>query len=136
MKSATSKTVRIAAPIPKVELWRWFLWFGVIAIIIMSSLLKNEPVHLALKGEQDKLLHIIVFFGFLLYTKLLFKNLSLFKISLITFALGLLIELLQAWFTHGNRQFDAYDVLFNLLGIALGLLLLLVYRQNTNGNET
>ncbi|MBI9066024.1 MAG: VanZ family protein [Salinivirgaceae bacterium] len=48
--------------------------------------------------------------------------------SLITFALGLLIELLQALFTHGHRHFDLNDIYFNLIGIALGLAVLLVYK--------
>jgi glycopeptide antibiotics resistance protein len=66
-------------------------------------------------------------------TKLFFKNLSLLKVSAITLALGLLIEVMQKFFTGGKRQFDGYDIAFNLLGIALGLVVLLVYRGVENG---
>jgi len=68
-------------------------------------------------------------------TKLLFTNLSLVKISLITFALGLLIKLLQALITNGTRKFDIHDLGFNLMGIVLGLIILLVYRGVENGKE-
>ena len=111
------------------------VWLTIILLLIASSLIDLTGMVKSWWVNQDKHFHLAIFALFMVITQLLFKNLSLFKISLITFVLGVLIELLQAYFTHGNRQFDAYDVLFNLLGIALGLLLLLVYRQSTNGNE-
>jgi glycopeptide antibiotics resistance protein len=111
------------------------LWLLIIILIIATSLLDLTGVVKSWWVDQDKHFHLVLFALFMVVTKLLFKNLSLFKISLITFCLGLLIELLQAYFTHGHRKFDVYDLTFNLLGVALGLFILLVYRGKTISNE-
>ncbi len=110
------------------------LWLLIILLIITTSLLDLTGVVKWWWVDQDKHFHLILFALFIVVTQLLFTHLSLVKISLITFALGLLIELLQAYFTNGNRRFDMYDVAFNIIGIALGLLILLVYRGKTMSN--
>ncbi|MBI9066021.1 MAG: VanZ family protein [Salinivirgaceae bacterium] len=103
-------------------------WLLIIVIVITASLIDLTGVVKSWWVSQDKHFHLAIFALFMVVTQLLFKKLSLFKISLITFALGLLIELLQAWFTHGHRHFDLNDIYFNLIGIALGLAVLLVYK--------
>ncbi len=103
-------------------------WLLIIVILITSALIDLTGVVKSWWVDQDKHFHLVLFALFMVLTALLFKKLSLFKISLITFSLGVLIELLQAWFTHGNRQFDLNDIYFNLIGIGLGLVILLVYK--------
>jgi len=110
-------------------------WLLIVAIILIASLLDLTGVINSWWADQDKHFHLVLFALFMVLTKLLFTNLSLFKISLITFALGLLIEILQTLITNGTRKFDMYDIAFNLLGVALGLLILLVYRGKAIGNE-
>jgi glycopeptide antibiotics resistance protein len=110
-------------------------WLLIVILLITTSLIDLTGVVKSWWVDQDKHFHLAIFTLFMVITQLLFKNLSLIKISLITFGLGMLIELLQAWFTHGKRHFDLYDVLFNLLGIALGLVILLIYRGKAISNE-
>jgi hypothetical protein len=114
----------------KLHAWRLIILSLIVALLIdLTGVVKSCWI------DQEKHFHLVVFALFMVVTKLLFTNLSLFKISLITFVLGMLIELLQALFTGGNRQFDGYDIAFNLMGIALGLLILLVYRGKAINNE-
>ena len=103
-------------------------WVLSSVLLITASLIDLTGVVQSWWVNQDKHFHLVIFALFMVVTKFMFPKLTLFKVALITFGLGILIEVLQATFTHGHRKFDLYDIAFNLLGVALGLLILLVYK--------
>ncbi len=102
-------------------------WILIVVSLLICSLITLPGEIGELWKHHDKDFHLLVFALFMVVTRLFFKNLSILKISLITFSLGLLIEILQGVITIAHRQFDLYDILFNVIGIGLGVVILLIY---------
>jgi len=84
----------------------------------------------------DKVMHFLMYFGFM--SVIIFENRknigklkTLFIAGLIPFFYGLLMELLQMWFTQ-TRSGSATDLLFNLSGILFSIIILLMIRPLRN----
>lgn len=107
---------------------KFIVWIIIIILILIPSLVDLKGVVKNFWADQDKHFHLVTFALFMVITNLLFKSLKLWQVAGITFLLGLAIELLQEFFTDGNRQFHINDILYNLIGIGLGLVLILIYR--------
>lgn len=105
------------------------LWILIILLIVIPSLLDLSAVITVHWIDQDKYAHLSIFALFMVVTQLLFSKLSLLKIAGLSFLLGLAIEVLQEFLTHGTRHFDANDILYNVLGVLLGGLLLVIYKH-------
>jgi hypothetical protein len=106
---------------------KFALWVLLILFIIVFSLV-DFPASFSryIKG-YDKLIHLILFFLFFLYTRFSFSKLTLFQVAEISFLFGFLIEVLQHFFSNGTRHFDRVDLLYNIFGISLGVIILMLY---------
>ncbi len=100
---------------------------GSLFIIIMLGItllavldLKNHLVIYI--ANQDKYLHLITFSALFLLARFVFKALAPYKIALLLFLFGLLLEIMQELFSAGARHFHGLDLLFNMLGIAVAWL--------------
>jgi VanZ family protein len=70
--------------------------------------------------------HVLTFSFFLPFTKLVFKQLNLFQVCLAAIAFGFGIEIAQALFTNGARSFSWMDLLYDMLGILIGIVITLI----------
>lgn len=101
-------------------------WSLVISIIALSILPGNSiPKYNWLDFLAiDKIGHFIFYgstaWSFLKYYKLQNQITSLWKIGILLFFLGVLLESLQ-YFLHQGRSFDLLDVLANGIGVLCGL---------------
>ena len=112
------------------------LWLLLITCIIGLSLSDLRAFIPISWPHQDKLFHILAFAVLIPLTQLTFKKVPLFFILFGAFLFGLLLEFSQLLFSSGTRQYDANDLVFNLLGIGFGLLVLLFARYWIIRNKT
>jgi len=109
-----------------VKLPAWILLTG---LLIFLSLIDFKAMISAPMIQQDRFLHLLVFAFFMGVTRYLLPNLSMGWVAVLSFSIGLLIEVLQKYYTHGIRHFTLTDLFYNLMGIALGLILLILFRR-------
>jgi VanZ family protein len=95
----------------------------------------NRVSFLYFRGA-DKLMHFLMYSGFM--SVIVFENRknigklkTLFIAGLIPFFYGLLMELLQMWFTQ-TRSGSATDLFFNLAGILFSIIIFLIIRPLRN----
>jgi VanZ family protein len=95
----------------------------------------NKPLFFNFRGA-DKVMHFLMYFGFM--SIIVFENrknigkLQILLIAgLIPFFYGLLMELLQTWFTQ-TRSGSVSDMLFNLAGILFSVIIILIIRPLRN----
>jgi glycopeptide antibiotics resistance protein len=112
---------------------KFIAWILIVLLILIPSLIDLKGVVKTFWADQDKHFHLITFALFMVVTNLLFSGWKLWKIVGTTFLLGFIIEILQELLTQGNRQFHVADIIYNLIGIGLGLTLILIYRGIQNG---
>ncbi len=108
---------------------KFIIWITLTLLIIAASIIDLRSIVKTYFIDQDKIFHIIIFTMFMVVTKLLLTKLSIIKNAAITFALGLLIELLQKYLPIGMRHFTFNDIIANTIGIALGVALLLLMKR-------
>jgi VanZ family protein len=110
-----------------------------VALLIMYLSLANsatfEKVSFFKFPMQDKIVHFGMYFG--LMSVIIFENkknlkttLQLFLIAIIPLFYGILMEILQSTLTV-SRSGSIYDVIFNLAGILVSLLLWLWIKATT-----
>lgn len=95
--------------------------------IFVLSIIDVDNILFIQWSNIDKHLHLFVFAMFMIITKSLFNKLSILKISIILFCIGLFIELLQRYLGNGLRYFSILDVLYNCLGMLIGAILIYVF---------
>jgi hypothetical protein len=104
------------------------LWFILIIFIITISVIDARTYIPLWFRVQDKFVHLIVFFVFFLYTRLLFPQWPVWFTLLFSTVTGIFTETLQLLFTQGHRRFDLIDITWNMYGILLAWLVLGVWR--------
>lgn len=109
--------------------WKIPVWVLMMCLLVVVSLLDVRPYLHVFMAHQDKFLHLLVFAFFMGVTRYLLPNLSMGWVAVLSFSIGLLIEVLQKYYTHGIRHFTLTDLFYNLMGIALGLILLILFRR-------
>ena len=101
------------------------IWISFILIITYWALIPNGGAFLAIGKEKPWMFrHFLTFLVFVPLTKFTFPKLNYLYLFLISFGFGLLIELLQHWFTNGVREFNLANLALDLVGIVVGMVLL------------
>lgn len=108
--------------------------YGYSAILLLLSLVKIGPVIPRLGSDfDDKLYHAIAYIimGFVWGVYLLHQSKrNYILISFLIGALfGIIIELLQVTLTS-YRSFDFFDIIANILGLCLGLILVSILKNS------
>ncbi len=112
----------------------------IIALIIVYLSLANshtfDKVSFLDFPYTDKLVHFSMYFGFM--SAIIFENRNkirskghLFLVAIIPLSFGILMEILQALITL-TRSGSFYDVLANMAGILVSLLIWLTIKPNIN----
>ena len=80
--------------------------------------------------EIDKLIHFTIYLIFVISWGFVFniKNLSLIRLLLFSIIFGITLEFLQDLMPFG-RYFDFYDILANIAGVIIGLIILHFYKK-------
>lgn len=101
----------------------------IIALIILFLSLTDSgsfsKLNLPLFAHADKVVHLLMYSGLMLsliYANQVFllRLRNFFLLSMIPFIFGIIIELLQNFFT-GSRSGEFLDAIFNLIGILLAI---------------
>jgi glycopeptide antibiotics resistance protein len=108
----------------------FLLWSIYIILIFTLALLPDNPKAFDLSLEKPWIIrHILAFVVFILLTRITFPKLKWYWLVLIGLGFGLSIELLQLWLTGGVREFSLLDVGYDVVGIAVGMVLLSLRSQ-------
>jgi len=100
--------------------WTTWWWFGgsfLVALVTVLSLMPSPPE----MGSSDKLGHISAYATLAIWFAGLYPRQRYWWILASLFALGLIIEALQG--LGGHRQAEVLDLVANLTGIGIGLIL-------------
>ena len=117
--------------IGKSSLLKYFfsiLSFLTTLFIIFLSIKKSGGVKLFFFPHQDKLMHLSAY-GFLCASyfwamKFSWKiNNSIYKAAILSFSLGVLLEVIQGYLSY--RTADFWDIIANFLGIIIFILIIL-----------
>ena len=96
-----------------------------LALVIVSLITLNGVPSLG-SSFDDKIFHIVAYFGLTVLWVLSFKPLQkkrlLFRICFAAIFLGFILELLQ-YFVNPNRTYDTYDLIANGIGAIFGTLI-------------
>lgn len=109
----------------RIAFWAALIFTFTMAVIPMPEL----PA-----SASDKLLHVLAFLTLTLLAVAAYPRLSLLRIGLWLFALGLLIELVQL-IPALNREGDLLDLMVDALAIGVGLGVIRILRR-FNGQRT
>jgi len=101
---------------------RLIFYFSLLVIFILSIVNANEIPRLkGLSFVSDKIVHFLIYF-YLAYVGLLCKfAMRNYLIVLLIFTFGLFIEFIH--FFHPYRFFEYLDLLANLIGVTIALLI-------------
>lgn len=98
------------------------LWLGMVAVVIVLSLVPPPAVTLELPRNSDKVEHLLA------YAALAFAGLQLFAgrrallvLGVVLVALGVGLEFAQGWLVPDIRQMDWQDAVANACGVLVGL---------------
>ncbi len=105
------------------------LWPLLMVVIIILSVIDARTYIPEWFRVHDKVMHLVIFFIFFLYTRVLFHRWPVWFTLLFAALVGLLTETLQLLFTNGARQFDMVDVVWNIYGILLAWIALGIWRK-------
>ena len=107
-----------------------FIWISFMVIITYWAMVPNGGAFLAIGKEKPWMFrHFLTFLVFVPLTKFTFPKLNYLYLFLISFGFGLLIELLQHWFTNGVREFNLANLALDLVGIAAGIAVCVVGKR-------
>lgn len=86
----------------------------------------------------DKIIHLLMYFVFMVtilyeHRKQLIRSSQYFFIAIIPIVFGALIELFQTWFTN-TRSGSIFDLLFNMAGILIAILIFVYIRRLVKEN--
>jgi VanZ family protein len=101
------------------NLWRTIAYLIILSIIVLSLIPNPEDV--TPFSASDKLLHVIAYTVAMFWFGLCFRRDRLYIIGIILIALGIIIEFVQG--QTGYREMSLYDILANITGIVIGILL-------------
>lgn len=106
----------------KISVAKTILYFSLLIIFILSIVSADEiPRFKDLSLLSDKLVHFLIYF-YLAYLALLSRfTLHNYLVVLIIFIFGLFIEFIH--FFHPYRFFEYLDLLANLIGVTIALLI-------------
>ncbi len=104
------------------------IWFILIMAIIIISVIDARTYIPYWFRLHDKFMHLVIFFVFFLYTRLLFHRWPVWVTLVFSSLTGLLTETFQLLFTNGHRRFDIIDITWNIYGILLAWLILGIWR--------
>ena len=118
--------------------WAAFFWTGIIAYFCLVQL-NNVPF--ATVSNLDKLVHtffhlVFTSLWFLFFKKHLSNSNSLKPLLisfLLSFGFGISIEILQEFFTT-TRHADLFDVLANLIGATIAILVFVLWNRFVIGS--
>lgn len=96
------------------------LFFIYLTIILYLAVTPQEVE--VIKNSWDKLNHFAAFFVLYILLYFTFRKLDIFYKSLISFAFGFFIESVQYFLP--NREFSLFDILADIIGIILAILVL------------
>jgi len=99
------------------------VFYAIIISILIFALLPYSCIPQAINGINTNYLHILSFFTLSLYLDC-FKKIKLLDVLYFVLAFGLFIEITQGLFT--TREFDLFDVVFDLIGFGLNTLFLIM----------
>jgi len=106
-----------------------------LALVIASLITLNGVPSLG-SSFDDKIYHIVAYFGLAVLWGLYVKPFKIKRLIFIVFLaavfLGFILELLQ-YFVNSNRTYDTYDLIANSLGALFGTLFasrLSIYKLN------
>lgn len=108
--------------LPSHAIRRWILRivFAIVLIVLLYAGLRDRAIP-EFFNEEDKLHHLAGFAALALSTRMAFPRGSVLWQVLAVVALGVFIELAQEWLP--DRTSSVWDILANLVGIAVGLAL-------------
>ena len=107
----------------------------IVATVLLVSFIPREAIpHLFNIHEKGELVHFIMYGSLSSVVVAVLWQLSVKRWALVTFiactSMGVAIEFLQPVLTR-NRSFDVYDMLFNTIGVCIGLTGAYVYKNRT-----
>jgi VanZ family protein len=105
----------------KSQIARVIFYFSLLCVFFLSVVNANDiPRFNALSFISDKFIHFIIYF-YLAYLGLLCKfRISDYSVVFMVFIFGLFIEIIH--FYHPYRFFEYFDLLANLIGVTIALL--------------
>ena len=107
-----------------------FIWVSFMVIIMYWAMIPNGGSFLAIGKEKPWMFrHFLTFLVFVPLTKYTFPKLNYLYLFLISFGFGLLIELLQHWFTNGVREFNLANLALDVVGIFVGIAVCVVGKK-------
>ena len=105
----------------------------IILVLSLSDSNKFESISFSLFPHADKIVHLLMY-GSLMFSLLVSNRKWLSSrvanyviLAMFTFSYGIIIELLQKYFTN-DRSAELFDAFFNLAGIILAVLAWLVIK--------
>jgi VanZ family protein len=101
------------------KLWHAMAYLIILTIIILSLIPHPEEItHLTF---SDKIQHVLAYAVAMFWFGLCFRRDRLYIIGIILFIMGVIIEIIQG--QTGYRTMSFYDVVANVTGVLIGLLL-------------
>jgi VanZ family protein len=110
----------------------------VILYLSLTSPEKFSKVALIHFRGMDKIVHLLMYFIFMSVIlfenrKMLTKTRQFFIVAIIPLVFGALLELLQLWLTVA-RTGSVFDLLFNIAGILISVVMFLIFRWRLKKN--
>lgn len=102
----------------------FILFTTYIVLIFVIALFPNSPQIASSSDLISNIRHILAFVVFILLTRITFPKLKWYWLVLIGLGFGLSIELLQLWLTGGTREFSVLDLCYDVVGIAVGMVII------------
>lgn len=105
-----------------------------VILLLISTLFALYDFHGFIKPiwkSNDKVLHLLFSMLFYIATLNLVASKSVVKAMLLTFFTGFAFEILQEWLTT-TRHFHLKDLVYNILGIAVGYIVSVIAKQIKN----
>ncbi|MDR0941821.1 MAG: VanZ family protein [Bacteroidales bacterium] len=104
----------------------------IVAGILIVSFIPHETIpHIFNTGGKDKVVHLIMYGAYSLVIAVFLWQFSVKRWTLITFTaascMGIIVEFLQPLLS--NRSSDIHDIVFNAIGICLGVASAYLYKQ-------
>ena len=101
------------------------IFYSIVATILVFALSPHNRVPQAIDSMNANVLHIAPFLVLSLYLDYL-KKIKILNVFYFVIIFGLFIEITQGLFT--TRQFDLYDVFFDLIGFGLSIIIITIKR--------
>ena len=113
----------------KINLKYFAIIYSIIIVIISLTPIPESTPRFKF-FEIDKLFHFTIYLVFVTLWGFVFsiKNLSLIRLLLLSIIFGITLEFLQDLLPFG-RYFDFYDILANMAGVIIGIIILHFYKK-------